>query len=249
MPLHRKLKELVTMEELVESAKFAKQERSLAIGRYMDSLTSAEKWSLDIQRSGAFWREPKDLMVTLAACCVGSMVQGWDQAANGNLGWPGEFRVDSGDPNTRGDTWKFAIVQAAPWFSASILGSCLSDPLSERTGRRMAIASSALCSFTSSIAGSRATSWRALVATRVLLGLGIGAKASIIPVLESEVLPPGKRGRILVSWQVFDAAGIFFGSIACYILRGSWRNQILSGAIPAFTLLIMTFCACESPRC
>ena len=112
----------------------------------------------------------------------------------------------------------------------------------------MALFTSALLSFASSVIGSRVTRWEALVGTRILLGLGIGGKASIVPVLESEVLPASKRGRLLVSWQVFDAAGIFFGSIACYILRGSWRSQILSGAIPAFALLIATFASCESPR-
>lgn len=250
MGLHKKLEGLATMKELEESAKLAKQEHLLAIGQWVDGLTDAERMSLDIQRSSAFWREPKDLLLTLAACCLVSMVQGWDQVANGNLGWTDAFgiQVDPLDPAKRGGTWKFAIVQAVPWFSASILGSYLSDPLSEYTGRRIALFIAALCSFTSSVAGSRVTSWKALVGTRVLLGLGIGGKASIVPVLESEVLPPSKRGRLLVSWQVFDAAGIFFGSIACYILRGSWRSQILSGAIPAFALLIATFTACESPR-
>lgn len=248
--LLKKLEPLVTSEELEESAKLAKQDHALTIGQQVDGLTKAEKDSLDIQRSNAFWREPKDLLFTLAACCLASMVQGWDQVANGNLGWTDAFGIqaDPRDPAKRAGTWKFAIVQAVPWFSASILGSYLSDPLSEFTGRRIALFTSALCSFTSSVAGSRVTSWKALVGTRVLLGLGIGGKASIVPVLVSEVLPANKRGRLLVSWQVFDAAGIFLGSIICYILRHSWRSQILSGAIPAFALLTITFASCESPR-
>lgn len=241
--LHKRLQDAATMEELIESAKLAKQEHSLLIGEPVDGLTLAEEKAYDIQRSGAFWNEPKDLLLTLAACCVASMVQGWVQVANGNTEMTKAFGIE-----VDAHIWKFAIVQAIPWFSASILGSCLSDPLSEFTGRRVALFTSAVCSFTSSIAGSRVTNWKALVGTRVLLGLGIGGKASIVPILESEVVPASKRGRLLVSWQVFDAAGIFFGSIACYILRNSWRSQILSGAIPAFTLMILTFWSCESPR-
>ena len=254
-PLHQKLitrthENLVTIEELIESAKLAKQDHALAIGQPVAGVTDAEKVSLDIQRSSAFWREPKDLNLTLAACCLASMVQGWVQVANGNLGWPAALgvQVDPRDPTKYDDTWKFAAVQAIPWFSASILGSFLSDPLSEFTGRRGALFTAALCSCLSSIWGSQSTSWESLVGSRVLLGLGIGGKASIVPVLESEVLPPSKRGRVLVSWQVFDAAGVFFGSIACYILRDSWRGQILSGAIPALALLVITFAASESPR-
>ena len=251
-PLLRDLGTLVTLDELEESAILARQEHALAIGEPVEDveLTRAEEEALDIQRSGVFWREPKDLLLTLAVCCLASMVQGWDGVANGNLRWPVDFNVQV-DPQNRADqtgTWRFAIVQAVPWLSASILGSFLSDPLSEYTGRRKALVVAGLCSFTSSIAGSRATSWKALLGTRVLLGLGIGGKASIVPVLESEVLPSSKRGRLLVSWQVFDAVGIFLGSIACYILRDSWRSQILSGAIPAFALLLAVYASCESPR-
>lgn len=105
--LHKKLEGLVTMEELEESAKLAKQEHSLAIGQHVDGLTEGEKMSLDIQRSSAFWREPKDLPLTLAACCLASMVQGWIQVANGNLGWTYAFgiRFDPRNRKKRGDTW------------------------------------------------------------------------------------------------------------------------------------------------
>ncbi|KAG8531884.1 uncharacterized protein KY384_003520 [Bacidia gigantensis] len=42
--------------------------------------------------------------------------------------------------------------------------------------------------------------------------------------------------------------GLFAGFTATYILRDSWRHQLLSGAIPAFALLLLTWVSCESPR-
>jgi len=42
--------------------------------------------------------------------------------------------------------------------------------------------------------------------------------------------------------------GIFAGSVATYIFRDTWRNQVLSGALPALILLILTYLCCESPR-
>ena len=66
--------------------------------------------------------------------------------------------------------------------------------------------------------------------------------------MESEMLPPSKRGRVLVSWQTFTATGLFLGSIACYILRQDWRAQYMSGGLPALLLLVAVFAACESPR-
>ncbi|KAF2405347.1 hypothetical protein EJ06DRAFT_552751 [Trichodelitschia bisporula] len=213
-------------------------------------LTDAEKRALRIQRSKAFWREPKDLIVTLIGCCMASMTQGWDQVANGNLGWPDDFGVPISADQTGNNVWKFGLVNAIPWFSAAVAGTLLIDPIchSRFFGRRGAVFIAACCSFSAMVAGSRTQSWRAYVGTRVILGIGIGAKASIVPIWESEILPPAKRGRLLVSWQVFTALGIFFGSCATYIFRDSWRNQVLSGALPALVLMIMTFMCCESPR-
>ena len=212
-------------------------------------LTPAEKHSLEIQRSSAFWNEPKDLLLTLVACSLASLTQGWDQAATGNLGWPTEFGLDIDINHPAGrDVWIFGGIQSIMWFSAAILGSYLSDPISEHIGRRGALFVAAICSFSSVIAASQTQSWQALMGCRIVLGLGIGGKASVVPILESEVTPSSKRGRLLVGWQVFVAAGLFCGYTASYILRDSWRHQILSGALPAFALLVITWASCESPR-
>ena len=212
-------------------------------------LTAAEKHSLEIQRSSAFWKEPKELLLTLFACSLASLTQGWDQAATGNLGWPTEFGVsyDTNNPAGR-DTWIFSGIQSIMWFSAAALGSYLSDPLSEHIGRRGAMFVAALFSFSSVIAASQTQSWQGMMGCRIILGLGVGGKASVVPILESEVTPSSKRGRLLVGWQVFVALGIFCGYTASYILRDNWRHQILSGAIPAFALLVFTWASCESPR-
>ena len=212
-------------------------------------LTPGEKDSLEIQRSSAFWKEPKDLLLTLFACSLAGLTQGWDQAANGNLGWPTEFglHLDIPNPASR-DVWIFGGIQSIMWFSAAVLGSYLSDPISEYIGRRGALFVASICSFSSVIAASQTQSWQGLMGCRIILGLGIGGKASVVPILESEVTPSSKRGRLLVGWQVFVALGLFCGYTASYILRDNWRHQVLSGAIPAFALLVFTWASCESPR-
>jgi MFS family permease len=148
------------------------------------------------------------------------------------------------------DVWTFAAVNAIVWFSAAFFGPILVDPVcyARFFGRRGSVFIAACFSLASSIAASRMQTWQGLLVCRVFLGIGIGAKASIVPIWESEILPPAKRGRVLVTWQVFTAIGIFFGSVATYIFRSNWRNQVLSGAVPAFILFILTYFACESPR-
>ena len=228
----------------------ARIEHSIDFGQGVNYSTTAEKEPLTVQRSSAVWLKPKSFCLTLVACCLASMSQGWEQVANGNSGWPDDFdtSVDHRDPRKRDGTLKFAIAQAVPWFSASILGSFLSAPLSEYTGLRIALFTIAMCSFTSSVWGSQVTSWEALIGSRILLGIGIGGKASIVSIFESEVLPSSKNGYLLVNWQVSNAVGTILGSIVCYILRNNWRLQILSGVIPGFALLMATLVSCESPR-
>lgn len=51
----------------------------------------------------------------------------------------------------------------------------------------------------------------------------------------------------MCSWQIFVSLGIFAGAVAQYVLS-DWRNQVISGALPAFALLILGLSASESPR-
>ncbi|KAE9378467.1 MFS general substrate transporter [Stipitochalara longipes BDJ] len=259
-------KNSVTHEELWIGAKLAKHfgnhddeidDYTPQQGKTSPSVTSAsellgirEKKAIKIQRSLAFWNEPKDLLVTLVACCMASLTQGWDQVANGNLGWPQAFGLSLESGGTGKDIWRFGAINAITWFSAAVLGPFLVDPVchSKLFGRRGAVFLAAIFSFASMIGGSRAQTWQGYMISRLFLGIGIGAKASVVPIWESEILPQAKRGRLLVSWQVFTATGIFAGSVATYILRDNWRNQVLSGALPALILLILTFFCCESPR-
>ena len=249
-PLREGCKGIISDEELFKGAQLAKVGHLLDMGRKTTiPLTQSEEDALRIQRSSKFWHEPKELLLTLFACSLASLTQGWDQAATGNLLWPKEFGLNpySRDSPAK-DVWIFGFIQAIPWFSAAILGSYLSDPISEYIGRRGALFFAAGCSFSSVIAASRVHSWQSLAICRIVLGMGIGGKASVVPILESEITPAAKRGRLLVGWQVFVATGLCCGYVATYMLRDNWRHQVLSGAIPAFALLTATWASCESPR-
>jgi MFS family permease len=179
---------------------------------------------------------------------------GWNQAANGNLGWPKEFDFSANViKETDHDTWEFGLVNAVMWFAAMI-GPVLVDIICNTTsiaGRRGSVLVAAVLSLVGTVGSSRSQTWRQLLGWRIILGIGIGAKASIIPIWESEVLPPAKRGRVLVSWQVFVAIGLLTGNGATYYFGDSetqWRYQILTGAIPALILLVLVYIGCESPR-
>jgi MFS family permease len=179
---------------------------------------------------------------------------GWNQAANRNLGWPKEFHFNANViKETDHDIWEFGVVNAVMWFAAMI-GPMLVDVICNTTsvpGRRGSVLVAAILSLGGTVGSSRSQTWRQLLVWRIVLGIGIGTKASIVPIWESEVLPPAKRGRVLVSWQVFVAIGLLTGNGATYYFGDSeiqWRYQILTGAIPALVLLVLAYIGCESPR-
>lgn len=249
------LEDVLGVELLIRAANLAKEEDPLDPAVDLDALedlSETEKRAIERQRTVPFWRMPKDLLVVLLTCCLGALTQEWDQQAiaGANLGWPADFglNVDLDNPNTNG-IWIFGAVNAITYFSASVVGAYISDPLNEYfLGRRGALFVAGLFSFSSVIGSAYSTTWTDLFATRFLLGIGIGAKASIVPIFESEVLPPSRRGRLLISWQVFTATGIFFGAAANIVLRDNWRWQAASGFIPALPLFFLAFICTESPR-
>ena len=147
------------------------------------------------------------------------------------------------------DIWIFSATNAIVYFAACTVGAFLCDPLTEIfVGRRGAIFVAALFTFTASIGEAFTHSWQALFACRFLLGIGMGAKSSVIPVYESEISPARLRGQFLTSWQTGTALGIAISGAVSLIVQSSWRFQISSSFIPAFALLLMVFVGSESPR-
>lgn len=220
-------------------------------------LTEEEKRALEIENKISFWKQPKALRVTIMTLCVAAVVQGWNQTGtNGaNLNWPQQLGLNhiTGCDVTGRDAWIFSIVNAATYFAAALVGCWLSDPLNEYFfGRRSAIFVSACIILASAIGGACARTWQELLACRVILGVGMGSKASVTPVFAAEVSPGHLRGSLVMNWQLFDAFGIFLGYTANVIVAGvgrtAWRWQIASSVLPTIVLLSLIWVGPESPR-
>ncbi|KAM3414753.1 hypothetical protein BST61_g9906 [Cercospora zeina] len=209
-------------------------------------------------KKSGFWHQPKELRTTIIILAIGAVVQGWNQTgSNGsNLTWP----VDLLDPSSSscdaqgGQSWLFAIVNAAPWFSAAIFALLLSDPANELLfGRRAAIIISSIFILAASVGGALVQTWQQFLACRIILGIGMGCKASVVAVFAAEVAPARIRGSLVMNWQLFDAFGIFLGFSANLMVAPlgttSWRWMTASSAFPTIILLALAVIACpESPR-
>jgi MFS family permease len=225
--------------------------------RSVPGLTRKECNVLARESTTSFWSQSKALRITIVALGLSAVVQGWIQTnMNGsNLTWPAQFGLAYPGGTLKGtrETWIFASVNAITHLAAGVFGCWLSDPLNEFVyGRRGAIFLSAIFCFASVIGGACTHSWKQLFACRFLLGIGMGAKASVTPIWGAEVSPAHLRGSLVMNWQLLDTVGILFGFSSNLVVSRigplSWRFQFASAFLPTVPLIALVFVCPESPR-
>ncbi|RWA09944.1 hypothetical protein EKO27_g5159 [Xylaria grammica] len=197
------------------------------------------------------WSVPLTLYLTIATCSIGAAVQGWDQeGSNGaNLSFPRQFGI--GTESTR-DTFLVGLINSAPYIGSAIIGCWCSDPLNNYFGRRGTIFISAIFCLLTPIGGAVTQNWEQLLVTRLLLGIGMGVKASTVPIFAAENSPASIRGALTMTWQMWTAFGIWLGTVANLAIGRvgpiAWRLQIGSAFIPAVPLCALILFCPESPR-
>lgn len=123
------------------------------------------------------WRIPRVLYLTIITCSIGAAVQGWDQTgSNGaNLAFPKAYNIDG---TTIHDKLIVGLVNAAPYIGTAFFGCWLSDPINNYFGRRGTIFVAANFCLWPVIASAFCDTWVQLLGCRLLLGVGMGTKAS-----------------------------------------------------------------------
>ncbi|PVH75720.1 hypothetical protein DL98DRAFT_536290 [Cadophora sp. DSE1049] len=202
------------------------------------------------------WRHPTALYVTIAVCSIGAAVQGWDQTgSNGaNLSFPVALGIDDShsNPNAELNSWIIGIINSAPYMFCAVCGCWLSSPLNYLFGRRGTIFVSAIFCLFSVLGSAFCQTWPQLLVCRLLLGIGMGTKASTIPIFAAENSPAPIRGALTMTWQMWTAFGILLGTTANLALYQvgdiAWRLQLGSAFIPAVPLVLGIYFCPESPR-
>ena len=85
------------------------------------------------------------------------------------------------------------------------------------------------------------------------MGIGMGVKASTVPIYAAENAPASVRGALVMSWQMWTAFGIFLGTafnLAVFHVDRSinWRLMLGAPFIPAVPLVCLIYLCPESPR-
>ncbi|KAL4919762.1 hypothetical protein BDW62DRAFT_216674 [Aspergillus aurantiobrunneus] len=236
------LENVVGKEVFLRGARLARDPNNKA---GVPGLTKAENDTLNLEKTANLFKQTKDLKVTILVTACAAITQGWQQSSinASSRSWQERFLEESNNQILA------AFIDAAPWLSGSLIGTWLSDPLQEGLfGRRPALVASAVFCTGFVLGTARCNDWKQLLICRLLLGIGIGAKASVAPVFAAEATVDRLRGRLLMAWQLFDAFGIFIGFACAFIVDMDWRVLLGTPAIPSIVMLFLVFLCPESPR-
>jgi len=155
------------------------------------------------------------------------------------------------------NAWIVGLVNGAPSLCAFTFGCWSSAPLNRFLGRRWTIWISCFFGVASGIGQACSQSTWQLFATRLLMGIAIGAKSATTSAYAAECAPPKIRGALGCQWQMWTAFGIMLGLLASVAFGGihsssmdglNWRLMLGSTAFPPIIVCLGMFAVPESPR-
>ncbi|MDN7752189.1 MFS transporter [Burkholderia gladioli] len=141
------------------------------------------------------------------------------------------------------------LVASASFFGM-VLGAAVAGLLADRFGRRPVFQWSMVLWGAASWLCSTAQSVEALIAWRVLLGIGMGMEFPVAQTLLSEFVPAAKRGRLIALMDGFWPLGFICAGVVSYFVLPAlgWRMVFALLAIPAVFVLVVRRLVPESPR-
>ncbi|RPF28795.1 MFS transporter [Georgenia muralis] len=137
-------------------------------------------------------------------------------------------------------------------FVGMALGASLGGLLADRVGRRNVFALTLLVYGLATGASALVTSLAALLALRLVVGLGLGSELPVASTLVSEYAPARIRGRLVVILEAFWAVGWLAAALIGYFVVSAsddgWRWALALGAVPALYALYVRRAIPESVR-
>lgn len=190
---------------------------------------------------------------------LGGFLFGYDTAViSGTIGFVSDkFELD-------------AVMEG--WYVSSALVGCVAGVaaagyLSDRFGRRRILLLAAALFSVSAVGCALSGSHFALVAYRLVGGVGVGVASMLSPLYISEISPPRVRGRMVALYQLAitigilcsyfvnagllglaEAAGPGEGLVHLVFVEEVWRGMLGSETVPAMLFFVLLLFVPESPR-
>ena len=145
-------------------------------------------------------------------------------------------------------------ITVASALIGTVIGAMLAGIPGQRIGRRDSLRIMAMLYVISALGCAFAWNWYALLAFRVIGGLGIGGSSVLGPMYIAEIAPAKWRGRLVGTFQINIVVGILLAYMSNYAIAAfhlgmaEWRWQLGIAGIPAALFLIMLMTVGRSPR-
>ncbi|MDT8912520.1 sugar porter family MFS transporter [Amycolatopsis sp. PS_44_ISF1] len=135
-------------------------------------------------------------------------------------------------------------------LAGSMAGAGLAGRLADSLGRRKMILGSGAVFTVGTLGAALSGSAPLLVASRFVMGIGVGIASVVVPMYLSELAPKEVRGKLTSLMQLLVTIGILVAYITDYALSGAgaWRWMIGLGVVPAVLLMAGIYTQPESPR-
>src|SRR6476660_65600 len=151
-------------------------------------------------------------------------------------------------------TTQEALVVSALLFPGAALGALLGGKLADALGRKGSLLVCAGLFLVGALGCALAPNVEVMIATRIILRLGVGAAAATCPLFLAEMAPAHRRGRMVTINELMIVTGQMLAFIMNAILDQIihdphvWRWMLAVAAIPAVALFIGMFFLPDSPR-
>lgn len=132
----------------------------------------------------------------------------------------------------------------------AMIGAALAGRLADALGRRRLGVAAAIAFAVGAVGAGLAPSAGALIATRVVLGLGVGAASVVVPLYLAEMASARVRGAVASLNQLMITVGIFVAYVANSLLAPyeAWRWMLGLALLPSLVMLAGLALMPETPR-
>ncbi|MBA8823728.1 sugar porter (SP) family MFS transporter [Saccharopolyspora lacisalsi] len=189
-------------------------------------------------------RSGRSVYLAATVCAIGALLFGYDTGVIS-----GALLYLKGPLGIEDNAFLQGLVTSGLLVGAMV-GALISGSLAARLGRRVMTLIAACVFAVGSLGAAFSPDVLTLVASRFVIGIGVGLASVIVPMYIAEISPTRIRGTLTSLNQLLITTGILLAYVVDYALAPweAWRWMLGLGVIPAVALFVGMLFMPETPR-